>query len=324
MNLHDELMERLARRKSKQLGGLSSAAYAELLLEVCRHPENYVEDPHDQAFALLVEATDRVMRSREEDEFRDDDAFMQERTRRMERLARDCAQALEIAPDSIHAQLFAILAADHEPDAQLDALLNLEQALPAAIDPALLPESGDAWQNVFLHGQLRVKVAIARACLDSARYRMAAKYCQDVMTLSPADELGARHTCALALARLEDEQGFDELDARFGRRGDSWQQLARTILFYKLGRMPAARRALLGFASLCKGGAYALLRPVMMDTYLPDRPEAEPYSFAEVTMAASEADPVICDVPDFCTWAEGQGSFGQDAQAYAERYGYGW
>lgn len=323
MNLDEELVERLACRRSRRLGGLSPAAYAELLLEVRKHPEAYLEDPSDGAFMLLVDAVERVMSSRRQDEFRDDDSFMQARRRRMERLAYDCAQALTIAPQSVHAQLLAILASDKEPDAQLDDLLALEQTA-GALDCTVLPESGDAWHDVFLRGRMRIRVAIARTCLDSARYRMANEYGQALMTLSPGDELGARHTCALALARLEDEQGFDALDARFGRRGDSWQQLARTILFYKLGRMPAARRALLGFARLCEGGAYALLRPVMVDTYLPDRPAAEPYSFAEVTMAVSEADPVICDVPDFCMWAEGQGSIAADAQAYAERNGFGW
>lgn len=323
MSLRNELTERLALRRSEKLGGLSPAAYEELLLEVRKHPQNYVDHPHDQAFLLLDEAVGRVMKSREEDEFRDDDSFMQERSRRMERLARDCAQVLELAPHSTHAQLLAILAADKEPDAQLDALLDLEQDA-GALDSSQLPTSNDAWDNVFLHGKLRIKAAIARTCLDSARYRMANEYGQNLMSLSPHDELGARHTCALALARLEDEQGFDAHDARFGRRGDSWQQLARTILFYKLGRMPAARRALLGYARLCEGGAFALLRPVMMDTYLPDRPDAKPYSFAEATIAVSEADPVICDVPDFCAWAEEQGNFAADAQAYAERNGFGW
>ena len=122
----------------------------------------------------------------------------------------------------------------------------------------------------------------------------------------------------------EDEPGFEALDARFGRRGDSWQQLGRVLLFYKLGRMPAARRALMGFSSLCEGGPYALLRPVMVDTYLFDRPAAEPYSFAEVTLAVHEADPVICDVPDFCAWASAQGDFERNAQAFAERNGFGW
>lgn len=324
MNLHEELMERLARRRSAKLGELSPAAYAELLLAVRKHPETYVEDPEDQAFMQLEQAVARVMHSRESDDLRDDDAFMEERTNRMARLVRDCTHALEIAPNSTHARLLGILAADLEPDHQLDALIELEHELDQRLGAAEAPESGDAWHDVFAHGRLRVYACLARTCLDTARYRMANEYGQKLMQLSPSDPLGARHTSALCLARLEDERGFEELDTRFGHRGDSWQQLARVILFYKLGRMPAARRALKGYASLCDGGHYALLRPVMVDTYLPDRPAAEPYSFQEVTLAVHEADPVICDVPDFCAWAYEQDGFGNQAQAYAERHGYGW
>ena len=324
MNLHEELMERLARRRSAQLGGLSPAAYAELLLAVRESPSTYVDDPHDQAFMQLVDAVDRVMHSRADDEFRDDESYMQERSQRMARLGRDCAQALAVAPNSIHARLLQILATDYEPDNQLDALLELDRDIQAELGPMAMPDTGDAWTDVFLRGRLRVKMWLAQTCLDSARYRMANDYGQSLIQAAPCDALGARHTCALALARLEDEQGFEALDARFDRRGDSWQQLGRTILFYKLGRMPAARRALMGYASLCEGGPYALLRPVMVDTYLPDRPAAEPYSFAEVTLAVHESDPVICDIPDFCAWAESQGDFGEQARAYAEKNGYGW
>lgn len=324
MNLHEELVERLARRRSAKLGGLSQAAYAELVLAVREHPNDYIDDPSDQAFLLLEQAVRRVMDSRKDDELRDDQSFMQERSRHMKRFASDCGKALEVAPTSVEARLMSAIAADNEPDDLLDALLELDRALQAELGPVEVPESGDAWHDVFLRGRLRLQAALARTCLDSARYRMADAYGQALLSLSPADPLGARHTCALCLARLEDEDSFETLDARFGRRGDSWQQLGRAILFYKLGRMPAARRALRGLDSLCRGGAYALLRPIMVDTYIPDRPAAEPYSFEEVTLAVHEADPIICDVPDFCAWAENQSDFGDHARIFAESNGFGW
>lgn len=325
MNLHEELVERLAKRRSAKLGGLSSGAFDELLLAVREKPEDFVDDPHDQAFLLLVQAVDRVARSRSDDDLRDDDRFMEERKKRMERLRQDCSAALAVAPDSVHARLMLILAQDKKPDEQLDDLLALEEELKAESGPLVAPEVlADAWFDYSLHGRMRVYAALSQTCLDSARYRMANDFGRAMIAASPSDALGARHTCALCLARLEDEEGFDALDARFSRRGDSWQQLGRTILFYKLGRMPAARRALKGFAQLCEGGPYALMRPVMVDTYLPDRPEAEPYSFAEVTLAVHEADPVICDVPDFCSWAEDQPGFGDAAHSFADRHGFGW
>ena len=324
MSLNDELIERLSRRASERLGGLSDAAYEELTLAVREHPDTYLDDPADQAFSVLANAVARVMRSRASDEFRDDEQFMQERSDRMARLAKDCAKAIEICPTSVEARLLATLASDLEPDDQLDALFELEHQVNVEQAAATRIITADAWNDVFSRGQLRLKAVISRTCLDSARYRMSIDYCQDLMAATPSDPLGARHTCALCYARLEDEQGFEALDARFGRRGDSWQQLGRVLLFYKLGRMPAARRALSGFANLCEGGPYALLRPIMVDTYLPDRPAADPYSFEEATLAVHESDPIVCDVPDFCAWAESQPGFGEAARNYAERRGFAW
>ena len=121
-----------------------------------------------------------------------------------------------------------------------------------------------------------------------------------------------------------DEAALDALEASFGRRGDSWTQLARLILFYKLGRMGAARRALKGLDTLCEGGVYALLRPVMVDTYLPDRPAATPYSFEEVTLAVHEADPIVVDAPDLVTWVQDQPGMVQSARAFADNSGLEW
>jgi hypothetical protein len=328
MTLKDELIERLARRRAEQLGSISASAFDELLADVRRRPDTYLEHPADQAFSLLVRGVERVMRSREDDELRDDEGFYQERSRRMARLARDCAEALAVCPESSHARLLAILAADLAPDAQYDALLELDRDLaqrPHHTEHAGEPSAtGDAWSDLARHGELRVQAALARTALDTARYRQAIAHAKRLLTASPTDVLGARHTAALCYARLEDEAGFDALDASYGRRGSTWQQLARTILFYKLDRLPAARRSLAGFARLCEGGPYALLRPIMADTYLPDRPSAPAYSFEEATLAVHEADPIICDVPDFCVWAESQEGFAHAAESYARKHGFLW
>ncbi|MDO5120409.1 MAG: hypothetical protein Q4D48_10030, partial [Coriobacteriales bacterium] len=156
MNLHEELIERLARRRSHQLGNLSPAAYAELVLSVREQPEAYVDHDADQAFMQLVAAVDRVMRSREDDDLRDDDAFMEERSNRMARLLHDCEQALAVCPESVHARLLAVLASDKEPDDQLDALLALQRDITPLQEPLEQTDVGDAWLNVFTRGRLRV------------------------------------------------------------------------------------------------------------------------------------------------------------------------
>ena len=146
----------------------------------------------------------------------------------------------------------------------------------------------------------------------------------DLLGKAPLDALGARFTCTLAMARLEDEEGFNWLDAREGRRGNAWFHLSRVLLMYKLGRLPAARRALRGYDQLCVGGAYALLQPTFVEVYLPDRPVYTPGTFEESMLAVHEADLVVSDVPDFCAWACDQPGFLASAQSFCERNGLEW
>ena len=153
---------------------------------------------------------------------------------------------------------------------------------------------------------------------------MALDVSRGLMAASPKDQVGGRLTAALALARLEDEAGFNELDARLAGRENSWLNLGRTILLYKLGRMNAARRALRGYGELCEGAAYALLRPTFVEIYLPDRPEVPAGGFEEATFAVHEAEPIIADVPDFIAWADAFPWFHASGEAYAEENGYDW
>lgn len=323
MDGREELILRLAAKRRAKLG-LSDSGYAELLLAVRADPEKFVEDDADEAFRIVAKALEDYAASADGDDLLDDSQFMAARGKRMERMRRDCGRALALDPGCVDARLLRVLAEDLDPDPLLDKLLELDGGLGADGGHDVPTGASDAWQDVFLRGRLRLKAAIARTCLDSARYRMADEAGRALMDACPQDQLGARHTCALALARLEDEAGFDALDARFGRRGDSWVQLGRVILFYKLGRPSAARRALRGYDSLCNGGVYALLRPVMVDTYMPDRPSAEPYSFDEATLAVHEADPIVVDVPDMVNWVQAQPGMLGSAQSFAEANGLDW
>lgn len=319
----DELVLRLAARRSRRLG-LSDSGYAELLRAVQKDPANFLDESSDEAFSLVVKALGRYDESTRADEFLDDESFFKERARRMERLHASCAEALAIDENCVDARLVDILTRDLEPDALLDGLLGI--AKDANGHFGTIPQSAleDAWTDVFSRGRLRVQAAISRTCLDSARYRMADAVGREMMEASPSDVLGLRHTCALALARLEDEAGFDALDAHFGRRGDCWVQLGRMILFYKLGRTGAALRALKGLDTLCDGGIYALLRPTMVDTYMPDRPQTQAYGFDECVLAVHEAEPIIVDTPDFILWAQTQPGMLDSAEAYARKSGFDW
>lgn len=319
MNAWDELVERCARRRREEIGPLSDDAYAELRLAVSADPASFVEAASERALLVLARALDAYRESCKNDDLLDDDAFEQERDRRLAALRTASERARALDPESLDARLIALLAQDLGPDPLLEGLVELERE----IGPGE-PVEGDAWDDVFYRPRLRLRAAVARTCLDGARYRMAQSAATSLLDAAPSDKLGARRTLALALARLEDADGFDALDARLNRHGDAWSHLARVILLFKLDSMSAARRALRGYDRLCEGGAYALLRPVLVEPYLPDRPEAEPGSFEEAVLAVREAEPIIADTPDFISWCREFDWFTGSAERFARGRDLDW
>lgn len=323
MNGREELVLRCAQRRREKIGALSDEGFAELCLAVRENPTAFVDSPEQASFATLVGALDTFSRAGADDDLLDDDEFRSAREHRLQALSAACAQALSQDSGCLDAQLVRVLAADLDPDDRLDALLEIEAKADKTAE-LNLGATGDAWDDVFTRPRLRLWDAIARTCLAGGRYRMALDVSRGLMAASPKDQVGGRLTAALALARLEDEEGFNELDARLAGRENSWLNLGRTILLYKLGRMTAARRALRGYGELCEGAAYALLRPTFVEIYLPDRPEVPAGGFEEATFAVHEAEPIIADVPDFVAWADGFPWFHAAANAYAEEHGYDW
>ncbi len=319
MNAWNELVERCARRRNEKIGPLSDEAYAELVLAVRQNPADFADETSEQALLVLARALDAWRASRERDDLLTDKDYEAEHARRLAALRAECERAVSIDPGCLDAHVTALLASELDPDPLLSELLALERA--HAKDE---PPVGDAWDDVFYRPHLRLRAAVARTCLDGARYRMAAAAAESVTSVAPADPLGARHTHMLACARLEDEDGLGVLEARWAGRESAWSHLARVLLLYKLNRLTAAQRALRGFDRLCAGGAYALLRPVYVEPCLPDRPEAAPCSFEEVVMAEREVEPLITDVPELIPWCQGHDWLVASARAFAERNDLDW
>lgn len=324
MDAWSELRLRCARRRAEDLGGLSESAFRELELAVEGDPEGFVSERDERALLVLARALDRVAQEREGDDLLDDEQFARERARRMAWLADECGRALELDPGCLDARtLRAVALHGDEPDELLEALLRVEGESAGA--PGA-PRGGapGAWADPLARPGMRLSEAIARACLDTARHRMAIERCRALVGLDPSDPLGARLTLSVALARMEDEDALDALDARFGRRGNAWMSLSRTLLLYKLGRRGAARRALSGLCRTCEGAAYALLRPTYVDEYLPDRPAFRPGSYREALLATHEADPAVSDTPDFVGWASEQPGVLDAARSFARDRGLEW
>lgn len=319
MRLHEEIFLRLATRRRQKLGDLSEEAFAELMLAVRENPDAFLDDMSEGALQVLERGLNTYAESVRDDDLLEDDQYQKVRLTRLGALRVACAAAYTMDPGCLDARVIDVMAQDLGPDETLAKLVRIR----SEADP--LPEAGaDAWSDVFARPRLRLEAAISRVLLDGARCRAAIATSERIMECMPGDELGCRHTEAIALARLEDEAGFDALDARFGRHDDSWTGLSRVILLYKLGRLSAARRALRGFGDLCPGGLYALLRPVYVEVYLPDRPEATPNTMEEAFLAVREAEPTIADVPGFIPWCCEQPGISEGAKAWAEKNDLDW
>ena len=177
-----------------------------------------------------------------------------------------------------------------------------------------------------LIGWLHTLEAISQLCMASARYRAAANYSRRVLK-AEGYPTRAAGTVLLALARLEDEDGFfalaHQLEEQMGAdalESSPWYLLARTILLFKTNKMRPATRALREFANRCEGGAFFLLNPMYQTPYLPAGPNRT--TLGPFASGSLGADGIISDTPDFAPWANACEDVSQLAQEFARRYGF--
>lgn len=334
----NEFILRLATHRRMELEQLSDEAFRELVLDVESSPRKFLQHEDDRAFLELSRAIDTFFEGIV-DEYEDEQGYLLHDTPAFHTLQQRTGELTERStlPE---AALVEILAGKYTQDERIAKLVALDKELDMRantkniVTTATAQTQGsateqaeasvDLWDDVFSRGRLRVKAALARIYLTTTRFSLALEKSRELIALSPQDELGAHKTAALALARLEDEAGLNELEATCASGKDPWLHLARIILLYKLDRMSAATRALRGYNELFKGGAYVLLRPYFVDLYLPDRPSFAPGSFNELKLAVSEAYPILADVPDLVGWAESQTWFFDSAERFANEHDLDW
>ena len=172
-------------------------------------------------------------------------------------------------------------------------------------------------------GWLHTVECLAQGCMVTARYKAAARYARIIMRAQGYPNF-AVGTLMLALARLEDEEGFfaaAQSNPAAALQDSPWYLLGRALLLYKLGRRKNARRALKDFAFRCEGGAFFLLNPTYLAPYLPIRPPVKE-AWNLTHQAVWEADGIIADTPDFTGWAMSIGGIQEESEAFARRYGF--
>ena len=333
--------EYLERSYAAEHPELTPAARSLLHDEVRRHPERYATTEHAQALLAYMRVRDALMRDLEAlEDVPTDEEFIQKSTKLFQETRAKLCRIWQADRLCIDAQLVDIQLSDAEIDAQLNDMMQLEQKTrshlvqnvdgfdpdaPGFFRPPLpdgMSPSEATRSNTEVIGWLHTLEALAQACIASARYRPAAGYARTVM-LAEGYPNWAVGTLLLALARLEDEDGFFEVARQGGPdvEASPWFLLGRTLLFFKVGRRKNAKRALREFASRCEGGAFFLLNPTYHAPYLPVRP-APTESWSLSHQAVWEADGIIVDTPDFVPWAASIDGIDDISEAFAARNGF--
>ena len=339
-----------------QHADLTPAARALAHDEIARRPERYAASEHAQALVVYLQTHERLMHEMELLDDLPDEEFDRRRAQLFAEMRLAMIKIAESDRLCVDAHLVACLLADVSVDDCLGDLLKLEAHVREHLErvvagfaldaphfwraEALSHEGADAAtltaSEPTLIGWLHTLEAIAQLCMASARYRPAMEYARTVLRAA-GYPTHAEGTVLLALARLEDEEGFFAFARELGERAahedgaraesaqgveDSpWYLVGRTLLLYKLGRRKSATRALRDFCARCDGGAFFLLNPTYPAPYLPVRPPARE-SWELTHQALWEADSIIADTPDFAAWAETVEGVQESSEAFADRNGF--
>lgn len=343
------LAAHLERSYCERHPGLTPAARELVREQIAKDPERYLFDDHDRALYRYGKVRERLLSGLAAlDDVSSDEAFEQGRAQLVGETRVALARIAENDRLCIDAALLNILLADVSPDNSLGDLMWLEKHARAYLAgsvegfdeaaprfwtaEALAREGAGAAEltrsEPVLIGWLHTLEAISQVCFATGRHRAAIAHARTVMRADGYPH-HAEGTIFLALARLEDEDGFFSFARSYEKRHDDrvaaedspWYLLSRTLLLYKLGKDKAARRALRDFAARCEGGAFFLFNPGFAAPYLPVRPEPrESWSLAQ--QAAGEADIVIADTPDFRPWAESFPDVVALSDDFADRNGF--
>lgn len=170
-----------------------------------------------------------------------------------------------------------------------------ETARAEAVAQESDPERAGIAGELAMRPYLRWVSSMAEEALICGRNRQSAELARRLLELDASDVSDARYTLALALAKLEDEAGLDELERSYRgfntARGanDAWMLIARLALAHKRCDIDGARERLAELLRAYPTGAVALLR----QNELPDgefaRIQTDAYSEDELVVALSES-----------------------------------
>ena len=145
-------------------------------------------------------------------------------------------------------------------------------------------------EDIAMRPYRRWIAAASELALICGHNREALRLGEQLLENDPEDLSDVRYTMALALAKLEDEPGLDELESRLERtRGNAWSCLARTALAHKRRDYGAAREHLSRIIKRYPEAVSALIRQSELPDGVFSRLAVTPFSEDELILAISEA-----------------------------------
>ena len=142
---------------------------------------------------------------------------------------------------------------------------------------------------------LRWLATMAGKALVCGRNREALRLCDELLDLDRYDDADARFTAALAYAKLEDEQGLDQLESRCKQlkrgfvKNDAWMLLARLSLAHSKNDLPRARQLVSIIIELYPNAVQTLACQLDLPDGVFARLAAPSFSEDELALAVSEA-----------------------------------
>ncbi len=309
MTYYEEAIERIITRYNKDKH-LEGDAYDELVIEVNAHPEKYLINKEDESHLYLALGLHKRLEYNKKhmlDNIRD-----KAENKSVEILVDSFTTALKICPDNLDAWFYKF---KYERDfSGCDKLLMLSKHIDELPKPEGTPD-------IYTRPYQRLIATYMISLMKNGSYRQAIYVGEEQLEYDPSDPFNLRNYLSLCYARLEDAQGFEELEERFGRTSNSWTLLARSILFYKTENLRAAERTLIGYTKMVEGAAYFLFASTHEHdiSLLTQYNIPQPLTAREAYDATGPARAIIGDTSEFLDWAIEIPEVRQSAQEFQEK-----
>lgn len=184
-----------------------------------------------------------------------------------------------------------------------------EQAAREAADASA--ERAHLAAEIAMRPYYRWMASLAEKALICGRNRACIQLAHELLELDPADSADVRFTCALAYAKLEDEQGLDTFAAKNAQleRGigaeDAWMLLSRCALAFKRRDFDGARVQLRRITENYPHAVLDLIDQKELPEGVFSRLAVGPGSEDELMLAISEATVLLLDGRyPFGAWVE--------------------